>query len=523
MIIRKPYAFLIKYFKIIHIILFVLMTYLLFSVRYIYMFFVNYVKTGTYSYVIDMVSKYVSLPMIITTIILISFLLLIFFLMRQKKKPVVYYMSATIFYIITFISFIVLMNFYTNLEFVSYSNQVIVIYRDLTMILYYFNFFFLIIAFIRGFGFNVKKFNFEKDIKELDITDEDREEIEVGTVVDYENVSNFFRKRRRLFRYYLKENSFILIVFLVIIILSTTAYITVDKLVFNKIYKETDLITLNNIDYTINNSYITNKDSQGNYVKNKDTYYLVVNFNVLNKNLKTTKLEIENYRVRINNKYYYPIKNIGSKFNDLGKVYKNQSLLTNTNNNYIIVFEIDNIKNSKIVFELYNYKRVIDGDVILYYKDVVLKPIYDHKESIGTYKLMEKVSLEKTYFMGGTFNLNSYEIVDIIDYTYTKCDNLIDNGACTDYKASVVPSAGKIILKIEYAISLDDIKIFNFLNIKYKNNDKSYTISSNDIKDITPDNYHENIVLLEVPSILKGASDIEFLFDIRGVSFLYKS
>ena len=39
MIIRKPYAFLIKYFKVIHITLFVFMTYLLFKTRNIYIFF----------------------------------------------------------------------------------------------------------------------------------------------------------------------------------------------------------------------------------------------------------------------------------------------------------------------------------------------------------------------------------------------------------------------------------------------------------------------------------------------------
>ena len=62
MIIRKPYAFLIKYFKIIHIILFISMTFLLFKTRNIYMFFREYLLTGTYIYTENMVFQYVSEP-----------------------------------------------------------------------------------------------------------------------------------------------------------------------------------------------------------------------------------------------------------------------------------------------------------------------------------------------------------------------------------------------------------------------------------------------------------------------------
>ena len=148
MIIRKPYAILIKYFKVIHIVLFVLMTYLLFRVRSLYLFFRDFIKTGTYTYVENMVSKYINLPMIIFAIILVSLLLLIFFLMRQKKKPILYYLSATIFYFIMFASFLLFINVFNNLEYQTYSNQSLVFFRDLLMVLYYFNFVFLGVSFI---------------------------------------------------------------------------------------------------------------------------------------------------------------------------------------------------------------------------------------------------------------------------------------------------------------------------------------------------------------------------------------
>ena len=74
MILRKPYAFLIKYFKIIHIIMFIFFSYLVFSLRKIYMFFVNYIKTNNYIYFENMAKEYVTPIMFI----------MVFFLWEQQ-------------------------------------------------------------------------------------------------------------------------------------------------------------------------------------------------------------------------------------------------------------------------------------------------------------------------------------------------------------------------------------------------------------------------------------------------------
>ena len=512
MIIRKPYAILIKYFKIIHIVLFVLMTYMLFKVRNIYVFFKNFLISGTYTYIENMATKYINIFMIIASIILVALVLLIFFLMRQKKKPIFYYISATIFYFITFASLIFFLNVFNNLEFESYSNQALVIFRDISMVLYYLNFYFIAISFVRGFGFNIKKFNFEKDIKELDITDADREEIEVGSNVDISKVGNYLRRKKRNIGYYFKENSFILIVFLVIIVLSITSYIALNKLVFNKIYKEQDLISLNNLDYKVNASYITNKDKYNNIIK-KGSTYLIIDFNVLNKLDNSIKLEIKNSRIKINNKYYYPVTNASSKFNDIGVMYNNQSLKSNVNNRYLVIYEIEDSNiNNKIIFQIYYGKRVNNGEAILYYKDVSLNP-YDFKEEdIGSYKLGEEVNLNKTYLKNGKFKINSYESLDIVNYTYTKCSN----NKCAEYNASVVPRSGKKILKIDYT-SDAKVNLFNYLNLEYEINSKVYKVNSSNIRVVTPSNYNEKYELVEV--IDEDWDKVKFIFDLRGYKF----
>ena len=523
MIIRKPYAFLIKYFKIIHIILWIFITFMLFNTRNIYTFFKEYLLTGTYVHVPDMALEYINISMIIITILLVSMFLLIMLLMKEKKKPIIYYLTATIFYFLTFISLLFFSTVFTNLEYVDYSNQAIVIFRDISMILYYLNFYFFIVAFVRGFGFNIKKFNFEKDVKELDITDEDREEIEVGLNVDYDNIFNFLRKRIRYFKYYLKENSFILIVFFVIILLSTTAYITIDNLLINKTYYEKDVIVIDNVEYVINNSYITNKDQNQNYIKDKNTNYLIIDFSILNKNEESLKIDIDNSRLVIDNKYYYPKNNVSTKFSDLGTIYKNQSLTTNNRKDYILVFEIGNISPSKITFQVYNYAKVINQETIYYYKEIVLKPNTFPDKELGNYKLMDVVDLSNTYYEEGSFNLNSYELLDVVNYSYTKCDDKILDGKCMDYQASVVADLNKKILKIEYGTNLERLNIFNYLSIKYKKDDKEIVLKNDLIKDVTPDNYLENNIFLVVSSNLSLATDINFVFDIRGVVFEYET
>ena len=71
MILKKPYAFLIKFFKAIHIVMFLSFSYLAFVLRNIYLFFSRYVKNGTFTYFNNMKGMYTSIFIIILIIILL--------------------------------------------------------------------------------------------------------------------------------------------------------------------------------------------------------------------------------------------------------------------------------------------------------------------------------------------------------------------------------------------------------------------------------------------------------------------
>lgn len=515
MIIRKPYAFLIKYFKIIHIIVFVLLTFSLFKLRNIYLFFRNYLINGAYLYTDNMASSYVGILFIIIIIFLIGIFLSIFLLMKQKKKPIIYYVLALVYSGICFISSFVFMSAFTSLEYNTFSNQALVLLRDLAMILYYSDYLLIIVAFVRGFGFNIKKFNFERDLKDLDITDSDREEIEINSSIDYEKITNSLRRSKRNFSYYIKENSYILTVFLVITLLIITSILAVNKLVYNKVYRENQEIVIDKANLIINNSYLTDLDYKGNLIKNNKKY-VIVDFNIYNHYEKGIKLDYSNMKLKIDNSYYYA-KNT-NVFSDLGTVYKGQNIKANTNNNYIFVFELaKNINVENCYFEFYIGSNASNGEVKQIVKNIKINPTTFETKDLGKFEFNSLVEINNNFIKSSKFNISNVTVLDIDNYKYTKCG--INESECTDYDASILPSVGKLLLKIEYSYTGNN-DLFKYVSIKYKKNNKTYKLTN--IDNVTPSNYpREDVVYLDVPNSFKESDALIISFDVRGTTFEY--
>jgi len=506
MIIRKPYAFLIKYFQIIHIILFVFMVYLTYKTYVLHNFFFDYAKTGTYTYFSNMAFSYVNILMIIMAIILIALLLLIYLLMKQKEKKVTFYLLAVIFYTISFFSYLFFITVFNRLEISTYNNQSLVFFRDLSMVLYYLNYIFIVVCFVRGFGFNVKKFNFEKDLKELDISDEDREEIEVKGI-DYDNVSIYLRNKKRNIGYYFRENSFVLIIASVIIILSLSAYFAFNAYVANKIYKVGEVIKINDLEYVVNNCFVVSKDINNNDYK-KGKSYVVIDFNVINNNADIVTLDMSTSRLKVDNKYYYYKSNQSSLFSEFGTLFKLQKIKGNSNNNYILVFEIDN-KYNNITLELFESKKENGREVEMFFKNVNIIPYIFKTEDIGNYKYNDKINISKSYYQKGELSIINTEIIDKENYKYEKC---LDENHCYSYDKVVTPGINKKILKIEYNLDINK-NLFDYLSIE-----SDSIINQSAIKDITPVNYEKNKVLLSVPNTI-NPDKINLLFNIRGIKF----
>ena len=96
MVLRKPYAFLIKHFKFIHIVLSMLLMSLLYKNYTVYSFYDDFLKESKFN-ITGSVSNTLITPIIYVYIALIILIVFsIYLLMNFKKKNTKYYLSLSL-------------------------------------------------------------------------------------------------------------------------------------------------------------------------------------------------------------------------------------------------------------------------------------------------------------------------------------------------------------------------------------------------------------------------------------------
>ncbi|MDD2505677.1 MAG: hypothetical protein PHF21_05390 [Bacilli bacterium] len=99
MILKKPYAFLIKNFKIIHIILSIMIFSIITMFGKISGFFSSYAKENIIGS-LGLAAQYINNFLYILIIIIILFSLAMFLLMRRKEKPLLFYVLLFVYYLV---------------------------------------------------------------------------------------------------------------------------------------------------------------------------------------------------------------------------------------------------------------------------------------------------------------------------------------------------------------------------------------------------------------------------------------
>ena len=120
MIFRKPYKFLIKHFRLIHLLVCALSAYLIYKNHLIIGFFSDYVNSGTTTYYTNVAAKYVSFFMYLAVILILALQLFVYLLMKNKKKPRKYYIMSIIYYVIAFF----VLTFAYNI-FITFENNIV--------------------------------------------------------------------------------------------------------------------------------------------------------------------------------------------------------------------------------------------------------------------------------------------------------------------------------------------------------------------------------------------------------------
>ena len=114
MIIRKPYAFLIKHFRKIHILLFVLCGYIYYKNLQLSSFVKEFMNLGTYDAYAEPITDYVTGLSTITLIILIIGSIVLLGLLRYKKKPWKLYILPILEYLLVLLVFYATKSFFNN-------------------------------------------------------------------------------------------------------------------------------------------------------------------------------------------------------------------------------------------------------------------------------------------------------------------------------------------------------------------------------------------------------------------------
>lgn len=502
MILRKPYAILIKYFKLIHILMFLIMGYFVFRLRNIYMFFKEYVATSHFTYVADMASEYINSLMFWLLLIILIGSVLIYFLMRKKEKPVLFYKILFVYALVLLIMLFVYRNFFNALEYRTYDSVTIVIYRDITAFLYYINYFYVGFTFVRGFGFDIKKFSFERDLKELNIKETDSEEYELSLGVDKESIATKLRKEKREFGYYLKENALVLSIIGIVLLIGIGVYLYIYFGVTNKVYDENIWIDSNNLSFNIKNSYITNKNKYNEIISNRDNF-LVINFGVRNYNNVGVTIKDQSIRLYTDKQYFYPITTYYPLFDDLGKGYNKNSLKEKSESNYILVFKLDkdiDINNAHL--EILDYYKKDEYKV----KKIGLN-IDTVNESNFNYNINDEFNLNENNLV-----ISDYEIKESFQYKYRECDT---NNVCEEYTKNVLPRLNNNVLSLNISSFDDNIKklLEDYLEIEYEINGITKTMSSKDVLII--DNY-DKVIYLDINKEIKNSNTIRLIINSRG-------
>lgn len=498
MVLKKPYAFLIKYFRIIHIISAVFIGLTLSNYSKITKFFNNYIKSN--NQIIGNASTYTSLIIFIFIIIIITFALAMFILMKNKEKPMLLYLLMLIYYVILFISVLVANNIIKQLTETVLTQQLSRIYRDVFLIISLPQYFFFVTSIIRGVGFDIKKFNFQKDLRELEIESDDDEEFEFLVGIDVQLHKRKIRRISRELKYYLLENKTFIFIIMSIIFLPIIIYFVINFSFINKTYKIGNTAKTGIFNYKLNSSYQTQLNYNGKII-NKNKKFIILDLEIQNTTSISQKLDNISFYLQSGKHKYYNKPSARNHFLDIGKVYNNEKIPGNSKRNYLFVFELDKSNNKKkLNLNILNDIDRKKGQEIYEYSKFSIRPYnLDVNQEETEHQLNENIRLENKLFYDSTITIKEIEVISTYEYNYEDCRGDV----CEIVKGTInaKSSTTNNLLMITYNLKLSDTISNRSLTSKESTFFEAYlkTLPETVDRNVIVSPNIENKVFIEVP------------------------
>ena len=180
--------------------------------------------------------------------------------MKYKKKPKLFYTITIVVSLLSLLLFIHLTNNIRVLETTVLPAKEIRLLRDISRVNYWMLLIITIPVLIRGLGFDIKKFNFNKDLQDLKLEAEDNEEVEVTTNISSDKILNTGRKQVRELKYYYTEYKLFINIILGIIAIILILAFPFNKFVIHGTIGEKQTLVTDNFNLKVEESYISTRN-----------------------------------------------------------------------------------------------------------------------------------------------------------------------------------------------------------------------------------------------------------------------
>lgn len=523
MIFRKPYAFLIKNFRLIHLIFAILAGYLFLKGSDILSFLANYISNN--GVIIENFTVKELFPTFIPIcfIIILLFNIIMIWLLHIKQKKVLFYILNILFYIVLAILFYFMYTTTLKMQTSLIDSKTVRALRDFFVIASIFQILSMFMYGFRATGFDIKKFDFGKDLVSLDIAETDNEEFEFQVNVDIDRINRERRKTLRHIKYLYYENK------LVSNCIITIAFLVIGLLLYQSFqdtrlkYNQFEQFTTSDYQLKIGNGYITNQDANGN-ILSKSKSYVILEVYIKKRTSKTMKLNNARFELVVGKRKYYHDYTNNKYFTDIGNGYYDEALKTEFEK-YLLVYKINTKDINKNMY--FNY---VDAT-----SHVAVKVKFqDLKEEKNTqnYVADDIMNFSDTILDDYQLALTSYGIQKEFTINYRYCVAINECFDAVEYvRPSITSNYNKALLKIKATLTLPEfvntsITNFeslcnNFGKIKYTIDGNTYqhNLTMNMIKPIKVK--QENIYYIEVKEEILRASNVSILFKLRNKTYEY--
>lgn len=532
MIFRKPYALFIKYFRFLHIIMAFFIALLLYRSYVIYNFFKIYSidyrsiagnlfdnnYLGFYNFI------FIFMVLILTIVLLV--------VMIYKEKPKKIYIYNLLVYIFVTILYYFCSNILFDARSMVLNIKVSKGVRDFSLISCFLQFISLILTLVRATGFDIKRFDFGADLRKMDISEQDSEEIEVSLEFDPYLIKKKIKGDFRKCRYFYVEHRFVINIAFVLFVCFIGGFLYFRISSYSEKHSIMETFSVGNISFNIQDSYLLDSDSSGDKITFSDDVFLVVRAKIksfakkqiLNKGILSLYVGGLSYGVDDENT---------KKFSDFGVPYTTQ-YLSSEFDNYIFVFRMANSQSMKnIKLKINDLNSLINGKVGSKNIYINLNPV-DLRNNGNKYEkeIGKTLSFDDSILKDSNMTIFNYEVADSFKLNYSFCYR--DNNCLDSYEYLFPTFTGnyfKALMKISGDFNLDSsLNIENFYDlrdllnrfgfVKYKINNewKEEKINSEIVK---PSSVRTTDYYIEIPRDVVKADEIHLIIKIYNQEYKY--